>query len=152
MRRIFKSRTIGRVSHVGMAEAAVAVLLSCWLYVAVIAAFWPARLSSHVATVIPLRWDTLGIVCFVTSACIHLGAGLVRHRGTALLSTAFLYSTLMVIYLLTNLIIHPRTMTKPLTHLAAWPSEGQTLLLACLLWGAALVTVCQRSRRAGTER
>jgi hypothetical protein len=139
------------VKRVGYANVVVIASVFCWIYVAAVAAFAPARLASHVAEFIPVRWDTFGIASFLVAGSTHLAAGLVRHRDRALANTTFLCSTLVVLYLATNLITHPHTMKKPLTHVAPWPSEAQTLILACLLSCLAFIALQKRSDRAATE-
>ena len=113
-----------------------------WLYVAVIAVFTPAELSLPILAGIPIRRDTAAVICFGGSAVAYFvraiskqssASGDVSLRRTisrALLMTVFVYSTMVVIYLMASSITHPHTMTLPLIHLLDWPREGAVLAFA----------------------
>jgi hypothetical protein len=104
-------------------------LLSGWIVVAVVAAFHPAGLTAVVASFIPIRRDTFGIVCFAASAVWFLAAAFWRGRTHPLLRVLRVFGGATVLYLSVNLFSHPRTMGMPLTHFAPWPSELATLIL-----------------------
>jgi hypothetical protein len=102
-----------------------------WLYVAIIAVFRPAQLSQPFAEAVPVRIDTLGIVCFGLSAVAYLAREIRTQLGwSAVFRTVFVYSAATAIYLTANSVSHPRTMAMPLTHLLDWPSERAALICA----------------------
>lgn len=133
-----------------------------WLYVAIIGVVRPNDLPSWIASWIPMRRDTTGIVCFGLSAVAYFLRGMFRpssearmpnlrwqaggggdQRATqtrglsrtgakASLRTLFVYSTMTLIYLMVQTVTHPETMAMALTHLLSWPTERSVLLLALL--------------------
>jgi hypothetical protein len=113
-----------------------------WLYVAVVAVVYPGELSFPIVVGIPIRRDTLAIICFGVSAVAYFlreirkqssGSRDAFSRRTvarASLRTIFVYSTMTAIYLMANSITHPKTMTMPLTHVVDWPTEGTVFAFA----------------------
>jgi hypothetical protein len=111
-----------------------------WCYVAAYAAVYPDALSRPIAAVLPLRRDTFGELAFAASAAaviLLLGTrtapvrtrrpDLARHGwAVAVLRTVCGYGLAAWVYLCVNSLTHPWTTGKQLTHLAPWPSEGQT--------------------------
>ncbi|BBZ26747.1 hypothetical protein MMAD_10420 [Mycolicibacterium madagascariense] len=114
----------------GETVAVVAALV--WLYVAIIGTVRPNDLPLHIISWVPLRRDTVGIGCFGLSAAACLVSGLLRGRSVSrvVLGTVFGYSTVIAIYLMVGTVTHPETLTMALTHLANWPTERMTLVLA----------------------
>lgn len=127
------------------------MLLVGWIVVAVIAAFDPAGLQMYVASFIPVRRDTLGIVCFALSASLFLVSAVLRRRSYPLLRTVRVFAGATVVYLLTNALTHPETMRMPLTHLVSWPSELATLILASGAFVTTHATLIIAARSAKQE-
>jgi hypothetical protein len=133
-----------------------------WLYVAIIGVVRPNDLPFWIVSWIPVRRDTVGIICFGLSATAYfLGGALepsreagmpnlvlpvygdgdrnatqARGRSCAVarasLRTLFIYSTMTVIFLMVQTVTHPETLAMPLTHLLNWPTERSAVVLALL--------------------
>ncbi|MGW2488525.1 hypothetical protein ACWCV9_15100 [Streptomyces sp. NPDC001606] len=108
-----------------------------WLYVAAIAAVRPSDLTVPISSLVPVRRDTFGAVCFALSALsatlLHtttgrwwLRTGPQRGLRAALLRTGTVYGLLMWAYLCVNSLTHRETLARPFTHFADVPREGQT--------------------------
>lgn len=106
-----------------------------WLYVAAVAAARPQDLWWHIASVVPLRRDTFGTLCFVLSGAavfaLQLRSGRLWTRGPrrrepldAALRTVGGYALLGWIYLCVNSLTHPETIPRRLVHFTALPTEG----------------------------
>lgn len=67
------SRTgyITRLVLSAFVDTAVVFFALGWLYVAVVAVFYPDELSNAIVSWMPIRRDTLGIVCFGLSAVAY---------------------------------------------------------------------------------
>jgi hypothetical protein len=130
-----------------------------WLYAAIIGVVRPGDLSSRIGPWIPVRHDTAGIICFGLSAVAYFVGGMfrpprearmpnvpwrvhggdgdqtrgLRHTvGRASLRTLFVYSTMILIYLMVQTVTYPATMPMALTHLLRWPTERSVLVVALL--------------------
>jgi hypothetical protein len=125
-------RPIGSPLLVVLAETVALLAALLWLYVAIIGTVRPDDLPLRIISWIPLRRDTVGIGCFGLSATAYLVSGLTGSRpiSRVLLGTVFPYSTVIAVYLMVGTVTHPETLTMALTHLADWPTERFTLLLA----------------------
>ncbi|MCH5673545.1 hypothetical protein [Streptomyces gilvus] len=108
-----------------------------WLYVAAVAALRPDDLTAPVSTLLHVRRDTFGAVCFAVSALAAFVLQAVygtwwsrpapaRGAVLALLRTTATYALLAWAYLCVNSLTHPYTMARPLTHFADVPREGET--------------------------
>ncbi|MFJ3640255.1 hypothetical protein ACIPRD_10935 [Streptomyces sp. NPDC090108] len=132
-----------------------------WLYVAVVAAFRPDVLAGPVSALVPVRRDTWGAVCFAVSA----GAALVLQATTgawcpraaprrgpliALARVCCGYGLLVWAYLCLNSLTHPDTLSRPLTHFAAVPREGQTAFWAFVVSAAAMLAARATARTEDT--
>ncbi|WP_330455743.1 hypothetical protein OIB37_01995 [Streptomyces sp. NBC_00820] len=144
-----------------VAETAMVYGLLGWLYVAVVAAIRPDDLAGPVSALVPVRRDTCGAVCFAVSATAALalqtatGTWWFRaapRRGPliAVLRVCTGYGLLVWAYLCVNSLTHPATLSRPLTHFAAVPREGQTASWAFVVSAAALVSARALARPAGT--
>lgn len=52
-----------------------------WLAGAYVAVTDPQRLPTTVHAALPLRWDTMAVLCFGASAIVHWAWGVTRLRG-----------------------------------------------------------------------
>jgi hypothetical protein len=140
------------------AETVMAYGLLGWIYTAAVAACRPDALTVRISSMLPLRRDTFGTCCFTLSAVAayalrsRTGTWWVRRprlpgTGNAALSTVAGYALLAWAYLCVNSLIHPETITRPLTHFAAFPTEGTAASWCFALSGAALLTARLRGRR-----
>ncbi len=138
------------------AETAMVAGLLGWVYVAVLAAARPNVLSMHIAAVLPVRRDTFGIICLLSSALaafgLHASTGAfwVRRKGSrglldAALRTIVAYALLVWTYLCVNSVTHPQTTGMQFTHFSATPSEG-TVAVICFV-GATVALFVLRARR-----
>lgn len=131
-------------------SARTALLRTVWLYasagfayVAVSAVFRPRQVGDHLWHSLPwLRKDTFGIACFAVSGLAYLLLGLAARRpprsaAQAVLATIAGYGFAGWAYIACNAIAHPYTLTRPLTHLAAWPHEDEFGILCFAASGAA---------------
>jgi hypothetical protein len=121
-----------------------------WLYVAAVAAVRPDDLAAPVSSLLHVRRDTFGAGCFAVSALaallIHAVSGTwwfrpapVRGPVVALLRTLTGYALLAWAYLCVNSLTHPYTMSRPLTHFADLPQEGETASWAFAVSAGALL-------------
>jgi hypothetical protein len=122
-----------------------------WVYGAAIAVFEPSRLGEPLTRVFTTpRTDSSATVAFIVSGLFYLlGAigqagknGISKRKNVldSLLRTAMIYGFLGWLYIAGNSLVHPATLTKPLSHLVSIPTESQFGLgcfvasgLACLL-------------------
>lgn len=134
-----------------------------WLYVAAVAAVRPDDLAVPVSSLLDIRRDTFGAVCFAVSALaaflLHAMTGRwwfrpAPARGTvvALLRTLTGYALLAWAYLCVNSLTHPDTMSRPLTHFADLPREGETASWAFVVSAGALLSARARSRARAPHR
>ncbi|MGW5607095.1 hypothetical protein ACWEWI_13535 [Streptomyces sp. NPDC003753] len=128
-----------------------------WLYVAAVAAVRPSELTVPISSLLPVRRDTFGAVCFALSALaatlLHATAGrwwtrTAPRRGVvgALLRTGTVYGLLMWAYLCVNSLTHPETLARPLTHFADVPREGQTASWAFAVTAVTLLLARAQAR------
>ena len=97
-----------------------------------------------------LRTDTSGMITFVVLAVSLCTSEYLRLRrkesnlapataqvrnplATAIARVVALLSTLLVVYLSTNAVTHPATLSLHLTHFASWPTEGTVRVAALCL-------------------
>ena len=114
-----------------LVDAGWIILLCGWTLIAAVAAFHPTGLDALVASFIPIRRDTFGVLCFAASAVWFVVAAVWRGRRYPLRRAVRLFSGAAAVYLLVNVFSHPQTLCMPLTHFAPWPSEMTTLVIAC---------------------
>ena len=124
----------------------------CAASACLVASFQPGWLSYPYWSALPwLRTDTCGLLAFfVASVSFATSEYLRARRGTrpapgdndvrrslamAVSKTGVVFGTGLFVYLSTNAVTHPWTLSLPATHLAGWPTEGSLRALSVLLCG-----------------
>jgi hypothetical protein len=115
-----------------------------------VASFQPGWLSYPYWDALPwLRTDTCGVLAFfVASISFATSEYLRARRGTrptardndlrrslalAISKTGIVFATVLFVYLSTNAVTHPWTLSLPATHLGGWPTEGALRALSVLV-------------------
>ena len=121
----------------------------------VVASFQPGWLSYPYWGALPwLRTDTCGVLAFLVASISFATSEYLRaRRGTrpaprdndvrrslalATSNTGIVFATGLFVYLSTNAVTHPWTLSLPATHLARWPTEGPAGVVGVAVrWSAA---------------
>jgi len=122
----------------------------CAASVCLLASFQTGGLAYPYWAAVPwLRSDTCGILAFGAAALSFATSEYLRARrptgpapkendvrrslALAVSKTVAVFATGLFVYLSTNAITHPWTLSLPATHLAGWPTEGTLRALSVLL-------------------